>query len=270
MGRVVDVSSKFKDVVYADATVGDKHGIMQCTACNTPITNGQYRARQKSKHYVTHHRACCAGDPYWAVLDNLAVEARERELKIQAEAEELRRRYTPAELDQLCELLYPWEDVIMKPAGQLSVTDMGAPVSAAGVPVVAGRAAGQLAVPRVTEKEEAEKPVAEEESPAAARGLSGPLGVSPHHGTKERALVLLAARTQGVTSAQFTEKTGGVFHTILWNVRKRGAWVVEGEKKSADPTEKVFRYRLQGRVRKDGTVRSTAAFMTARARVQTP
>src|SRR5690348_1525425 len=44
-------------------------GLMVCTACHKPITEGQYRYRETEAAYLPQHRACSISDPRWAQMD---------------------------------------------------------------------------------------------------------------------------------------------------------------------------------------------------------
>lgn len=55
--------------LYYTSAPGSIHGRMICGACSKPITEGEYRVREKSDRYITHHRACLPDDPVWAKLD---------------------------------------------------------------------------------------------------------------------------------------------------------------------------------------------------------
>lgn len=44
-------------------------GLMICTACRQPITDGEYRFRETEDAYLPQHRSCCQSDPNWLRLD---------------------------------------------------------------------------------------------------------------------------------------------------------------------------------------------------------
>lgn len=70
--------NKKHDWVYSSAP-GCWVGLMICTACNKPITSGQFRYRLTKDGYLPQHRACSAADKKWARLDGAAQRAAEYE-----------------------------------------------------------------------------------------------------------------------------------------------------------------------------------------------
>lgn len=57
-----------KEWSYAQ-TPGTRVGLMICTGCNKPITDGDFRYRETEEAYLPQHRACCASDPHWGEVD---------------------------------------------------------------------------------------------------------------------------------------------------------------------------------------------------------
>lgn len=87
----------YHDVSYA------RHGTMQCTACGTPITEGEYRCRQKFKRgdwkYVTQHRGCTPEDPSWGERDERREESIEKHKALSRACREFREKWGVEELD---------------------------------------------------------------------------------------------------------------------------------------------------------------------------
>lgn len=87
---------------YSDARCSG-HGTMQCTACGKPITEGEYRYRQKSKGgdwgYVAQHRTCTLDDPRWAELDENRAASLEQQKALSRACREFREKWGVSELD---------------------------------------------------------------------------------------------------------------------------------------------------------------------------
>ena len=66
-----------------------KVGLMICTHCNSPITEGEYRYRETDDAYLPQHRNCSEHDQKWQEIDA----KREADTKFAAERKEAARQF---------------------------------------------------------------------------------------------------------------------------------------------------------------------------------
>jgi hypothetical protein len=79
---------------------------MICGECNKPISEGEYRAYQKSCpdegwKYVTHHRKCSANDIAWEAKDKAKQSRIDYNNKFYLAAIAFRDQWNVSELDEL-------------------------------------------------------------------------------------------------------------------------------------------------------------------------
>lgn len=72
---------------------------MICDTCHKPITEGQFREREKEDRHVLHHRACSQDDPFWGKEDKRRQKAYDRHRQFASECREFKARWGIDDLD---------------------------------------------------------------------------------------------------------------------------------------------------------------------------
>lgn len=81
---------------------------MRCTACQKPVSEGEFRIRETEEAYLVQHRHCSTDDENWAKLDAVVVEGLGR-MKVRLTAYlAFREEWKADDLDESIEWMQGW------------------------------------------------------------------------------------------------------------------------------------------------------------------